>query len=177
MINVLTVAAVSALAISTQDISATTDLEIEAPVDLTAEQTVDVELTGEILKTDLEVIAKTEFEAADANGDMTVTEEEFVTAGLEAEGAIDPMAEVLEGEIKGEIDGDMATEEVQPTAAEYLRTRFAAISQGDGELTGVELETALEEEFAAADEDGDEILTGAEVQTFASLRKGKTNLQ
>ena len=70
-----------------------------------------------------------------------------------------------------EAETSTADEPVKP--ATYLREKFAAMSRGDGELTSPEYETALKDDFAAADQDGDDVLTGAEIDTFAALRKGE----
>lgn len=176
MFTLLTMAAVSGLALSAQDITTDTQLEVDAPVDLKAELSTETGSTDEIAKTDVMTIAKAEFEAADVNGDMTVTEDEYVTAALTAE-KMASTDDSLDQELAGGEQEKIVSADEEMTAAAYLRARFAAISLGDGELTGVELESALSQEFAAADENGDDKLTGEEVQTFASIRRGETILQ
>ncbi|MEM9232804.1 MAG: hypothetical protein AAGA69_01035 [Pseudomonadota bacterium] len=172
MLNILIATAASALALTAQDVEAPVDLEAGVDVEtqaISADQPT-IELPpSEITKDDIEVIAQAEFEAADVNGDMTVTEEEFLTAALATEAETS-----LDEELAG---GETLEPKADTSAASYLRERFAAISYGDGELTGVELETALKDEFVAADSDGDEKLTGAELETFASIRKGETILR
>ena len=203
MINLMLATAAGALSVSAQDIVSSTGVEVDttlvaqetiedtAPVDLQAETEIEAEIDAqetdlearietqiaEIDSTAVDAIAKTEFEAADADGDDAVTEEEFVTAGLQAQGEIDEamdMAATSETEWGAETEAEEDLGESPTSASAYLRERFALISNGDGELTDDEMTTAIRQDFYAADSDADDKLTGAEVEVFAALRAGKT---
>lgn len=205
MINLMLATAAGALSVSAQDIVSSTGVEADttlvaqetiedtAPVDLRAETQIEAELDAqeteldtaletqiaEIDSTAVDAIAKTEFEAADADGDDAVTEEEFVMAGLEAQGETEQamdMAATSETEWGADVETEAEEDlgESPTSASAYLRERYALISNGDGELTDEEMATAIRQDFYAADSDADDKLTGAEVEVFAALRAGKT---
>jgi hypothetical protein len=124
----------------------------------------------EIAEEDVTAEVKDEFEIADADSDGALSQEEFVTAMGDpqplGEGDEDP-AFAPEGE-----PAEAGT--VLPTASEYLIAKFQSISGDDGEVTAEELEEARKKDFSEADVDGDDVLTGEEVDIYAALKSGRT---
>ncbi|MEM9232803.1 MAG: hypothetical protein AAGA69_01030 [Pseudomonadota bacterium] len=111
---------------------------------------------AELTRADMDIITDQAFEAADADGDQAVTEAEYVAS---IQGSVTAMGD----------DGEMSTD---ASVTSYLKERFVLISQGDGTLSKEELKIAIDDDFSTADQDGDDVLIGEEVQTFASLRTG-----
>lgn len=128
----------------------------------------------ELDEEDVTAETEDEFEIADADGDGNLTQEEFVTAMTETqeigEGDQDP---ALEPSLRGEGEPAEAGTAL-PTASEYLIAKFQSISGDDDTVTAEELKEARMKDFAEADADGDDVLKGEEVATYAALKSGKT---
>ena len=116
---------------------------------------------------DVAQIAETEFASADVDGNAALTEEEYVAIASEgsSSGA---------GGLAG--DADMMADRVSGpiSASAYLTARFEVISGDDAQLSLDEYETALSNDFVAADGDGNEVLEGDELDLFTALRRGET---
>jgi hypothetical protein len=145
-----TVGAVAALlAVPAQQAPDTT---APASEPIQAEQTLD--------RAQVTVLAEAVFEAADADGDDVVTEEEFVAQADAAS------AEPATAETSPVVAGDQ-------TASRYLIAKFVEISGDDGEISVEELAAAYADDFDSADTNQDEVLEGAEIERFAALRRGE----
>ncbi|WOI54351.1 hypothetical protein [Parvularcula sp. LCG005] len=166
LFKAITLSAISSLAIAhAQD----TDMSSTMEADVPALEAPEVETTEvqTIAKEDLAVIAQTEITAGDLDADEALTQDEFLASAAVAETTSpDMMAEAGEAEV--------TTDDVSASA--YLIAKFDQISGGDGSLTADELETALSDDFAQADMDGNAVLEGEEVNVFAALRAGKPAL-
>lgn len=106
------------------------------------------------------------FAAADTDGDGALSRDEYL-ATMTAPAATAPQDGM---DASG---GDIASADpAEPTAAEYLTAKFQDIAGTDEAVSLDELEDATREDFAAADTDGDAVLTGEEARTFAALQGG-----
>ena len=154
-------------------------------------------------RAEIESLALRAFASADADGDGSIDQEEYVQLALASardfdafvtepvklmsvNPATDPeatdtaatddampdetdmSAPVQTAETAPALD-DAETATIQTAAAET----FEEVAGDDGEMTPEELRTAFLSRFDEADEDGDEELDAAELQTFAALTRGQ----
>jgi hypothetical protein len=116
--------------------------------------------------------ARDEFASADMDGDGQLNRDEFLAAMAAVTVADAPLPE---GDAMGDELGDQNafdTAEAQDPS-EYLVAKFQAIAGEDEAVTLAELEEDRRADFETADADGDDVLEGEEVQTFAQLKSGQ----
>lgn len=127
-------------------------------------------LAGPLAEDDAIDQVRDDFAMADIDGDGVLSRDEYLTlapmtapAAPVGEGDAEPVGDAMGGELAG----------ADPSVSEYLTAKFEAVAGNDEAVSLDEMETATREDFAAADEDGDAVLTGAEAERFAALREGR----
>lgn len=118
------------------------------------------------------VQARDDFAMADADGDGSLSRDEYLATMAPAVELSDAPTTDAQGD-QSATGGELAAAEVV-SAADYLTAKFEIMAGPDEEVSLDELEDAAREDFAAADEDGDAVLTGEEATAFAALRTGQT---